>query len=69
VPFPFLPGGAILAAAVLGGAFALFTVLLRLLDRAATEIGGAMLPGVVHGLRDWSRSRRHEHAGRGSPSA
>jgi hypothetical protein len=68
VPFPFLPGGAILAAAVLSGAFVLFAVVLRLLDRAATEIGGAMLPGVVDGLRDWSRGRRGR-AGRGSPSA
>ena len=67
MPFPFLPGGAILAAAVLCGAFVLFTVSLRVLDRAATEIGGTMLPGVVDGLRDWSRGRR-ERLGGGSPS-
>ena len=69
MPFPFLPGGAILAAAVLCGAFVSFAALLRLLDRAATEIGGAMLPGVVDGLRDWSHGRGHERAGGGSPSA
>jgi hypothetical protein len=57
VEFPFLPGGAILAMAVLGGAFALFTLLLRAVDRAGAEIRGSFLPGVVDGLRDWSRTR------------
>ena len=57
MPFPFLPGGAILAAAVLGGAFALFALLLRALDRTATEIKGSFLPGIVSGLRGWSRAR------------
>jgi hypothetical protein len=57
MPFPFLPGGAILAAAVLGGAFALFALLLRAIDRTATEIKGSFLPGVVSGLRGWSRPR------------
>jgi hypothetical protein len=54
--FPFIPGGAILAAVVLGGAFALFMLLLRVVDRTATEVRGSFLPGVVSGLRDWSRA-------------
>jgi len=57
MPFPFMPVGAILAAAVLGGAFALFALLLRAIDRTATEIKGSFLPGVVSGLRGWSRAR------------
>ncbi|HYU49042.1 MAG TPA: hypothetical protein VEO91_03805 [Candidatus Limnocylindria bacterium] len=52
--FPFLPGGAILAMAVLGGAFALFAIVLRAIDGTATEIRGSFLPGIVSGLRDWS---------------
>jgi hypothetical protein len=65
--FPFLPGGAIVAAAVLVGAFALFTILLRAIDRTATEIKGSFLPGVVSGLRDWSRSRDPDRVRRSSP--
>ncbi len=65
--FPFLPGGAILAMAVLGGAFALFAVVLRAIDRTATEIKGSFLPGVVTGLRDWSRPRDRDQIRRISP--
>jgi len=65
--FPFLPGGAILAMAVLGGAFALFAVVLRAIDRTATEIKGSFLPGVVTGLRDWSRPRDRDQIRRTSP--
>jgi hypothetical protein len=67
VEFPFLPGGAILAMAVLGGAFTLFALVLRALDRAGTEIRGSFLPGVVAGLRDWSRTRDHGRVQRSSP--
>jgi len=40
--------------AVLGGAFALFAIVLRAIDGTATEIRGSFLPGIVSGLRDWS---------------
>jgi hypothetical protein len=65
--FPFLPGGAILAMLVLGGAFALFALVLRAIDRTATEIKGSVLPGVVAGLRDWSRTRDRGRARTSSP--
>jgi hypothetical protein len=65
--FPFLPGGIVLAAAVLGSGFALFALLLRLIDRTATEIRGSFLPGVVSGLRDWSRPRDRDQIRRTSP--
>jgi hypothetical protein len=65
--FPFLPGGAILAAAVLGGAIALFALLLRAFDRTATEIKGSFLPGVVSGLRGWSRARDRSQVPERSP--
>jgi hypothetical protein len=67
--FPFLPGGAILAAAVLGGAFALFAIILWAVDRTATEVRGSFLPGVVSGLRDWSRVRDLDRVPRSSPHA
>jgi hypothetical protein len=54
MPFPFLPGGAILAAAVLVGAFATFALALRAMDRALEGIRGSVLPGLVSGLRGWS---------------
>lgn len=59
MPFPFLPLGAALAIAVLGGAFALFWWAVRALDRAASSardaITGrvAVAPGLVAGLRTW----------------
>jgi hypothetical protein len=55
MPFPFLPFGAILALAVLGGAFAIFGAALRLLDRAALSARNTIAPTIVHGLRTWSR--------------
>jgi hypothetical protein len=67
MPFPFLPGGAILAIAVLGGAFALFAMILRAIDRTATEIKGSFLPGVVSGLRGWSRPRDRDQVPGRSP--
>jgi multisubunit Na+/H+ antiporter MnhB subunit len=66
--FPFIPGGAILAAVVLGGAFALFMLLLRVVDRKATEVRGSFLPSVVSGLRDWSRAGDPDRVRRDSPN-
>jgi hypothetical protein len=65
--FPFLPGGAILAMAVLGGTFALFAIILRAIDRTATEMRGSFLPEVVSGIRDWSRTHDPNHVRRVSP--
>lgn len=51
--FPFLPGGAILAAAVLIGALTAFGVLLRAMDRAIGGVRGTAIPGMVAGFRAW----------------
>ena len=56
MPFPFLPIGAVVAAAVLGGAYAVFAGLLRLVDRAALTVRDSIAPGVVAGMRNWSRT-------------
>ena len=58
MPFPFLPAGAVLALAVLVGAFALFGLALRGLDRAATSARHSIAPGLVAGLRQWSHPRQ-----------
>jgi hypothetical protein len=72
MPFPFIPAGAALALAVLGGAFTLFWLLVRLLDRTATSARDAALsardavaPGLVAGLRTWGRGAG-EGAGEGA---
>ncbi len=57
MPFPFLPWGIVTAAIVLGSMVGLFMVVAHLLDRAASEFGGTMLPGVVRGVRQWSDGR------------
>lgn len=58
MPFPFLPGGAILAIALLVGALTIFGLALLALDRAAGRAGaalrGSMLPGIVAGWQGWS---------------
>ena len=59
MPFPFIPAGVVLALAVLGGAFALFGLALRGLDRAATSARHSIAPGLVAGMRQWSHDR-HE---------
>jgi hypothetical protein len=52
--FPFLGIGGLTAIAVLVVGYAVFAVLLRLMDVAAS---GAMsvVPVIVTGIRDWSR--------------
>jgi hypothetical protein len=56
MPFPFLPFGAILALAVLGGAFAAFAIALRLMDRAGLTARRSIASGIAAGLRGWSDS-------------
>ena len=74
MPFPFIPGGVILALSVLGGAIAIFGVALKALDWSIDGIKGSMLNGVVSGLRDWEsrsqrRTRRVSSDSTGSPGA
>lgn len=59
--FPFLPLGAILAAAVLIGGLAVFGLLLRAIDRAIGGIRESAVPGIVAGLRAWD-SRASDRA-------
>ncbi len=58
MPFPFLPGGAILAIVVLVGALTIFGLALTAMDRAAGRtlagLRGSMLGGVVTGWRGWA---------------
>ena len=58
MPFPFLPGGIVLALAVLGGAFAVFGLALRAMDRAWLGARNTMAVGLVAGMRQWSTARR-----------
>ena len=51
--FPFLPGGAIVAAAVLFSAIAGFVAGMMAMDRAATRVFGGVVSGVVSGARRW----------------
>jgi Flp pilus assembly protein protease CpaA len=56
MPFPFLPGGVLLAVAVLGGALTIFGLALRAMDHAVTA-SRSMLPGLVAGLGTWTGTR------------
>ena len=64
MPFPFLPLGALFATAVLGASLVLFGLALKALDRGLSELRLSMLPGLVSGLRRWSR----EPSGSGAQS-
>ena len=57
MPFPFVPIGIVTGAAVLGGAFALIYLLVTKLDRAFSEVGGAVVGRLVSGFDDWSHER------------
>jgi hypothetical protein len=57
MPFPFLPWGALLASAVLGGALIVFGLVLRAMDHAVTASRRSMLPGLVSGFRTWASGR------------
>ena len=52
--FPFLWAGALVAAAFLSIVFIVFGILLRIVNRTATELRGSILPGLVGGIRDWT---------------
>lgn len=58
MPFPFWWLGALVAAVFLSAVMTIFGVLLKLMDRAATEVRESILPGVVSGMRDWTDGRR-----------
>ena len=66
MPFPFLPGGAIVAAAVLFSAIAAFVATMMAMDKAATRVFGGVVSGVVAGARRWGRN---EAPGSGRRSA
>lgn len=68
MPFPFIPGGALLALAVLGGAMALFGVALRALDWTIDTARGSMLGGIVSGLRGWEQRQGKPDPGATPPS-
>jgi hypothetical protein len=57
MPFPFLPGGVLLAIAVLGGAFFVFGLVLRAMDHAVAASRRSVLPGLVSGFRTWASAR------------
>ena len=66
--FPFLPGGLILAAAVLIGALTAFRLLLGAIDRTIAGVRNTAVPGIVAGFRMWG-SRQPSPAGMaGSPA-
>jgi hypothetical protein len=54
MPFPFLPVGAMVAGLILSAALTVFVLALKALDRAAGQVGGAVVGGLVSGIRDWS---------------
>jgi hypothetical protein len=56
--FPFLPGGAVLALAVLAGALAVFGAALKALNWTIDAARGSMLNGVVAGMRNWDGGSR-----------
>ncbi len=57
MPFPFLWIGALVAAAFLALTFALFGLLMKLMNRATTEVRASILPGLAIGIRDWADHR------------
>ena len=65
--FPFWWIGALTAALVLGGAFVVFGIAIRLVTRTTNEIRGSMLPGLVSGFRNWAEATR-EHRGSTDPT-
>lgn len=58
MPFPFLWIGALVAAAFLTFMFMVFGLLMKLMNRATTEVRESILPGLVDGIRDWADDRR-----------
>jgi hypothetical protein len=52
--FPFWWIGALTATLVLGAAFLVFGIAMRLVTRTTNEIRGSVLPGLVSGFRNWT---------------
>ena len=53
MPFPFVPGGLLLAMVVLGGTMLLFALALKALDWSIDAVRQTTLAGIVTGLQDW----------------
>jgi hypothetical protein len=53
MPFPFYWIGAVVAAAFLTTVITIFGLLMKLMNRATTEVRQSILPGLVVGIRDW----------------
>jgi hypothetical protein len=56
MPFPFVPGGLLLAMVVLGGTMLLFALVLKALDWSVDAVRRTALAGIVTGLQDWQRT-------------
>jgi hypothetical protein len=70
MPFPFIPGGLLLALAVLGGAIVLFGLALKALDWTIDAGRGSAVVSIVLGLRDWQApGEPSETIGRSAPWA
>lgn len=53
--FPFAGIGGLAAIALLVAAYAAFAGLVRVLGAAASGLRLSVVPGIVEGVRDWSR--------------
>ena len=53
--FPFAGIGGLTAVTFLVLSYAIFAGLVRLLGAAASGVRSTVVPGIVDGLRDWSR--------------
>ena len=53
MPFPFMPGGLLLAITVLGTTLVAFGLALKSLDWSIDAVRRSALTGIVSGLRDW----------------
>ena len=53
--FPFAGIGGLAAVTFLVLSYAIFAGLVRLLGAAASGVRSTVLPGIVDGIRDWSR--------------
>jgi hypothetical protein len=67
MPFPFIPFGALMAALVMGGTFALFFAVVNKVDRTIADVGGVVVGRLVSGFDDWSHERASAHGRDDSP--
>ena len=66
---PFYWVGALVSMAFLTVAISIFGLLLKLGDRAATEMRDSILPGLITGIRDWAADHDRPAQRGGSPRA